>query len=178
MATLPSRTGVAGRGLMLKGPYNDGGGLPSGEQRHCRFRDFQLRALDLQPLAIWGFLGRIQCDLQSSQKIEIAPYYANQICYDGSQYYWAVGSITGTARCFLFNRSRKLDADRGDAEHPAGFMGTGSWIRVERNDYRGRVLPIHTKATLLSGCFTARTWDSGGIRRQAAQPKAGAARAS
>jgi hypothetical protein len=96
VVAVPSRTGVGGRGLMLKGPYNTVNGLPF---TAASSNDFGLYNTGKSINSLWksgGFVLGFNATFNSTKQVELACYYPNQITYDGSKYYWAVGLISGT----------------------------------------------------------------------------------
>jgi hypothetical protein len=96
VVAVPSRTGVGGRGLMLKGPYNVNNGLPF---TAASSSDFGLYNTGKSINSLWksgGFVLGFNATFNSTKQVELACYYPNQITYDGSKYYWAVGLISGT----------------------------------------------------------------------------------
>jgi hypothetical protein len=103
VVTVPSRTGVAGRGLMLKGPYSSSTGIPFSTAANA---DFGMYNTGKSINTLWkngGFTVGFNATFNSAKQIEIACYYPNQIAYDGSQYYWAVGLISGTTAGIFYS---------------------------------------------------------------------------
>jgi hypothetical protein len=89
--TLPSRTGVAGRGLMLRGPY-----YPSATYLpliNSSAYDFGMIDTGKSINDLWkagGFAVGFNATFNKRQQTEVAMGMPSQIVYDGSQYYWAI----------------------------------------------------------------------------------------
>jgi hypothetical protein len=93
---VPSRTGVPGTGLMLKGPYSNSAALPMAT---ANAPDFGMNALNQSVYAAWqsgGFAVGVAATFNKVSQLEVAPYYCNQIQYDGAGTYWAVAVLNGT----------------------------------------------------------------------------------
>lgn len=97
--TVPSRTGTPGKGLMLRGPYY------STSLTYLPFSgDLDFGMLDVSILpggksvnALWqagGFAVGYNATFNKSVQVQVAPNQAQQIQWDGVQYYWAI-IITG-----------------------------------------------------------------------------------
>lgn len=91
--TVPSRTAVSGRGLMLKGPYSAATGLPL--QTPASVSDFGAFDTGKSIYSLWqsgGFSVGVSASFnKASTVLQIAPGDAQQLVYDGTQYYWAIG---------------------------------------------------------------------------------------
>lgn len=93
---VPSRTGIAGTGLMLRGPYSNSAALPMAT---ANAPDFGMNALAMSVYAAWqsgGFSVGVNATFNKASQVEIAPYYSNQIQYDGVLTYWAIAVVGGT----------------------------------------------------------------------------------
>lgn len=88
VSTLPSRTGMAGRGLMLKGPYNATNGAPF---QSAGTADFGM--LDVGRVNnYWktgGFVLGVNATFNKGTQLQVASFNVGEIVYDGAQYYWA-----------------------------------------------------------------------------------------
>jgi hypothetical protein len=88
--TLPSRTGMPGRGLFLRGPYNSNTtNLP-----FANAVDFGMLDTGASIYSLWqsgGFCLGVNAVFNKANMVQIANYMTRQIVYDGAQYYWALG---------------------------------------------------------------------------------------
>jgi hypothetical protein len=89
--TLPARTGQAGRGLYLRGPYSATLSLPCAATTTS---DFGLYNTQQTIYSLWqsgGFAVGMSGTFNRAGTVnQIAPYDSLQIVYDGAQYYWAI----------------------------------------------------------------------------------------
>lgn len=88
--TLPSRTGQAGRGLMLRGPYASVAGLPNLSASY----DFGMLNTKHSIYSLWqagGFSVGMNGTFNQANQIQVGCSNTYQIVYDGSVYYWAIG---------------------------------------------------------------------------------------
>ncbi len=93
--TVPSRTGVAGRGLMMRGPYTNA--TPS-EIPMTTIADFGMCDTKQSIYSLWqsgGFSLGMSATFNMNSQCQIAAGYTYQIVYDGSTYYWAVAFVAG-----------------------------------------------------------------------------------
>lgn len=104
---VPSRTGIAGTGLMLKGPYSNSAAMPMAT---ANAPDFGMNALNESVYAAWqsgGFCVGVNGTFNKVSQLEIAPYYSNQIVYDGVLNYWAIGLLNGTTPQVMYSTDLK-----------------------------------------------------------------------
>lgn len=124
---IPSRTGIAGTGLMLRGPYSSSAALPMAS---ANAPDFGMNALNETVYAAWqsgGFSVGINATFNKVQQVEIGGYYPNQLIFDGS-WYWAVGSINGSGTVGVFY-STDLQNWTQLQTNPPGLR-FDSWVQV------------------------------------------------
>lgn len=90
VSTVPSRTGMAGRGLMLKGPYS--AGSASTPFASGGATDFGM--LDVGRVNnYWktgGFALGVNATFNKGTQLQVASFTVGEIVYDGAQYYWAI----------------------------------------------------------------------------------------
>jgi hypothetical protein len=94
--TVPSRTGQAGRGLMLCGPYitTSVAYLP-----FCGNVDFGLIPTNQLVNNLWksgGFSVGFNATFNKATQVQVAANSNEQIVYDGAQYYWAILEVGTT----------------------------------------------------------------------------------
>jgi hypothetical protein len=103
---VPSRTGAAGTGLMLRGPYGTSAALPNSA---AGVSDFGMLPLNQSIYSLWqagGFALGVNASFNSLNTFQIAPNCAQQLVYDGSTYYWAV-AYTGSAYVVVYSSDLK-----------------------------------------------------------------------
>jgi len=127
---IPSRTGIAGTGLMLRGPYSSSAALPMAS---ANAPDFGMNALNETVYAAWqsgGFSVGINATFNKVKQIEIGGYYPNQLVFDGS-WYWAVGTVNGSGTPGIFY-SPDLQNWTPLQTNPTGTAGLAftNWIQV------------------------------------------------
>jgi hypothetical protein len=124
---IPSRTGIAGTGLMLRGPYSSSAALPMAS---ASAPDFGMNALNETVYAAWqsgGFSVGINATFNKVKQVEIGGYYPNQLVFDGN-WYWAVGTVNGSGTPGIFY-STDLQNWTQLQTNPTGLAFT-SWIQV------------------------------------------------
>jgi hypothetical protein len=87
---IASRTPVAGRGLMLKGPYGNATTLPCSSNTTP---DFGMLNTGKSIYSLWqagGFSIGFNATFNKVSQVQVASTDTFQIVYDGSQYYWAI----------------------------------------------------------------------------------------
>jgi hypothetical protein len=102
LISVPSRTGTPGRGLMMRGPYSTGTGMPFTIATSV---DYGMVPLGKTINALWqtgGFAVGVNASFNKASQLALAMFQPNAICYDGSQYYWAIG-YNGTAACVAYS---------------------------------------------------------------------------
>jgi hypothetical protein len=92
---LPSRTGMNGRGLMLRGPYTLSTSPP---MQGTGGTDFGMINCGKSVYSLWqsgGFAVGVAATFNSTTSLQIASIGAEQFAFDG-QYYWAIANKAGT----------------------------------------------------------------------------------
>lgn len=123
---IPSRSGSAGTGLLLRGPYSTSTALPCSA---TATPDFGLLSLGQSVNSLWnagGFAVGFNASFNSLNTLQIAPAYAHQLCYDGSVNYWAI-ALNGSTYCVAY--SPDLKNWTVTATQP-GYIGVNSSIAV------------------------------------------------
>lgn len=103
---VPSRTGVVGTGLMLRGPYSTAVTLPNSA---AATPDFGMLPLSQSVYSLWqagGFVVGFNASFNSLNTFQVAPGDVGQIAYDGSVNYWAV-CYTGAAYVIAYSADLK-----------------------------------------------------------------------
>jgi hypothetical protein len=122
---LPSRSGAAGTGLMLRGPYSNATALPCSA---TGTPDFGLINLGQSVNALWnagGFAIGVCASFNSLNYLQVASTYPRQMVYDGAQYYWAI-TYNGTA----YGVAYSPDLKNWTPVTAPGFVGVNSSIQV------------------------------------------------
>jgi hypothetical protein len=143
--------------------------------------DFGMYSTGKSVYGLWqsgGFAVGFNAVFNKGKQIEIAPYYANQLCYDGSQYYWAVGSISGAAGVFyssdLINWTQTLGTPsiRPDSWIQVAGSGSSATIIVGGNyadSYQGNTAESMYYSTNMGGAWAqtpsgaAQGWSGSGL---------------
>lgn len=102
----PSRTGAAGTGLYLRGPYSAAVGVPCSSSAVA---DFGMLPLNQSVYSLWqagGFAVGVNAGFNSLNTLQIAPSSAEQLVYDGSTYYWAI-AYNGTSWVVVYSTDLK-----------------------------------------------------------------------
>jgi hypothetical protein len=128
--TLPSRTGQAGRGLYLRGPYSTGINLPCAA---TGYSDFGMLNTQQSIYSLWqagGFaFGSSATFNRVPTVLQIAAADCSQLAYDGSTYYWAIAyNSTSASWCVAY--SPDLINWTQTAVPPSATMDQNSTIQV------------------------------------------------
>jgi hypothetical protein len=126
LAAVPSRTGSAGTGLLLRGAFSTSLALPCASSATP---DFGMLSLGQSVYSLWqsgGFVVGFNASFNSLNTLQIAPGYARQICYDGNTNYWAI-AYNGSA--YVVAYSTDLKNWTVTATQPAS-IGVNSTIAV------------------------------------------------
>jgi hypothetical protein len=103
---IPSRTGVAGIGLFLRGPYGGNTGQPCNA---ATVSDFGLISLNQSVYSLWqagGFAVGVNASFNSLNTFQVAPGDVGQLVYDGATNYWAI-CYTGSAYVVAYSTDLK-----------------------------------------------------------------------
>jgi hypothetical protein len=116
---IPSRTGVAGTGLALRGAYGTATTLPCSA---AGTSDFGLLPLGQSVYSLWqagGFALGVNASFNSQNTLQIGVGDTMQIAYDGSTYYWA---IVYTGAAYQVAYSSDLKSWTVTATQPTGML--------------------------------------------------------
>jgi hypothetical protein len=122
---LPSRSGAAGTGLMLRGPYSAATTLPCVA---AATPDYGLLSLNQSVNALWnagGFSLGFSASFNSLNTLQVASTYPRQLAYDGAQYYWAI-TYNGSA----YGVAYSTDLKNWTPVTAPGFVGVNSSIQI------------------------------------------------
>jgi hypothetical protein len=146
---IPSRTGSGGTGLFLRGPYSNSTALPCSASTTA---DFGMLSLGQSVYSLWqsgGFAVGFNAAFNSLNTLQVAMTYAHQICYDGAQYYWAIG-YTGSAYAVVY--STDLKNWTVTAATP-GFVGVNSNIAVVGSGSTATVIVSNSATSIAEATY-------------------------